>query len=70
MPVYKMVDTCAGEFTSATHTDSSYEQENESSRQRPPEDRRARIGTDPYRTGRGVRLCDGALRGDAAPCGL
>ena len=31
MPVYKMVDTCAGEFTSATpYLYSSYEQENES----------------------------------------
>lgn len=31
IPVYKMVDTCAGEFTSATpYFYSSYEQENES----------------------------------------
>ena len=30
-PVYKMVDTCAGEFTSATpYFYSSYEEENES----------------------------------------
>lgn len=54
-PVYKMVDTCAGEFTSATpYYYSSYEQENESI----PSDRKKIIvlGSGPIRIGQGVEF--------------
>ena len=37
---------------------STYEQENESLVERPQEDHRARLGPDPHRSGRGVRLLD------------
>ncbi|MDB7977042.1 carbamoyl-phosphate synthase large subunit, partial [Faecalitalea cylindroides] len=55
MPVYKMVDTCAGEFTSATpYLYSSYEQENESI----VSDRQKIIvlGSGPIRIGQGVEF--------------
>lgn len=55
MPVYKMVDTCAGEFTSATpYYYSSYEQENESV----PSDRKKIVvlGSGPIRIGQGVEF--------------
>ncbi|MCF0246007.1 MAG: carbamoyl-phosphate synthase large subunit [Ileibacterium sp.] len=55
MPVYKMVDTCAGEFTSATpYYYSTYEQENESI----PSDRKKIIvlGSGPIRIGQGVEF--------------
>ena len=55
MPVYKMVDTCAGEFTSATpYLYSSYEQENESI----VSDRQKIVvlGSGPIRIGQGVEF--------------
>lgn len=55
IPVYKMVDTCAGEFTSATpYFYSSYEQENESI----PSDREKIVvlGSGPIRIGQGVEF--------------
>ncbi|MCF0258580.1 MAG: carbamoyl-phosphate synthase (glutamine-hydrolyzing) large subunit, partial [Erysipelotrichaceae bacterium] len=55
MPVYKMVDTCAGEFTSATpYYYSTYEQENESI----PSGRKKVIvlGSGPIRIGQGVEF--------------
>ena len=55
VPVYKMVDTCAGEFTSATpYFYSSYEQENESI----PSDNKKIIvlGSGPIRIGQGVEF--------------
>lgn len=55
VPVYKMVDTCAGEFTSATpYFYSSYEQENESI----PSDNRKIVvlGSGPIRIGQGVEF--------------
>lgn len=54
-PVYKMVDTCAGEFTSSTpYFYSTYEQENESERS----DRKKAIvlGSGPIRIGQGVEF--------------
>ncbi|UNT95129.1 carbamoyl-phosphate synthase large subunit [Allobaculum mucilyticum] len=55
IPVYKMVDTCAGEFTSATpYFYSTYEQENESI----PSDHKKIIvlGSGPIRIGQGVEF--------------
>ena len=55
VPVYKMVDTCAGEFTSATpYFYSTYEQENESI----PSDNKKIIvlGSGPIRIGQGVEF--------------
>lgn len=55
MPVYKMVDTCAGEFTSATpYFYSTYEEENESLRS----DKKKIIvlGSGPIRIGQGVEF--------------
>lgn len=55
IPVYKMVDTCAGEFTSATpYFYSTYEQENESIRS----DRKKIVvlGSGPIRIGQGVEF--------------
>ncbi len=55
VPVYKMVDTCAGEFTSATpYFYSSYEQENESV----PSDKKKIVvlGSGPIRIGQGVEF--------------
>ncbi len=54
-PVYKMVDTCAGEFTSETpYFYSTYEKENESE----PSDRKKIIvlGSGPIRIGQGVEF--------------
>ena len=55
IPVYKMVDTCAGEFTSATpYFYSSYEQENESI---PSNNRKIVVlGSGPIRIGQGVEF--------------
>ena len=55
VPVYKMVDTCAGEFTSATpYFYSSYELENESI---PSENRKIVVlGSGPIRIGQGVEF--------------
>ncbi len=55
IPVYKMVDTCAGEFTSATpYFYSSYELENESI---PSENRKIVVlGSGPIRIGQGVEF--------------
>ena len=55
VPVYKMVDTCAGEFTSATpYFYSAYEQENESI----PSERQKIVvlGSGPIRIGQGVEF--------------
>lgn len=55
VPVYKMVDTCAGEFESATpYFYSTYEQENESI----PSDRKKIVvlGSGPIRIGQGVEF--------------
>lgn len=55
MPVYKMVDTCAGEFESSTpYFYSTYEQENESI----PTDRKKIVvlGSGPIRIGQGVEF--------------
>lgn len=55
VPVYKMVDTCAGEFTSATpYFYSAYEQENESI----PSEREKIVvlGSGPIRIGQGVEF--------------
>ena len=55
VPVYKMVDTCAGEFTSETpYFYSAYEQENESE----PSDRKKIVvlGSGPIRIGQGVEF--------------
>lgn len=55
MPVYKMVDTCAGEFASSTpYFYSTYEQENESI----PSERKKIIvlGSGPIRIGQGVEF--------------
>ncbi len=55
VPVYKMVDTCAGEFTSATpYFYSTYEQENESL---PSENKKIVVlGSGPIRIGQGVEF--------------
>jgi carbamoyl-phosphate synthase large subunit len=61
-PVYKMVDTCAGEFASETpYFYSSYEQENESVRSDRPQHPGAGLGADPDRPGHRVRLRHRAL---------
>lgn len=55
VPVYKMVDTCAGEFTSATpYFYSSYEQENESVRS--GREKIVVLGSGPIRIGQGVEF--------------
>src|SRR6185312_11560224 len=54
-PVYKMVDTCAGEFPSATpYLYSSYDEESEA----PPTGRRSVVilGSGPNRIGQGVEF--------------
>lgn len=55
IPVYKMVDTCAGEFTSATpYFYSTYEQENESI---PSKNKKIVVlGSGPIRIGQGVEF--------------
>ena len=55
VPVYKMVDTCAGEFTSATpYFYSTYEQENESI---PSQNKKIVVlGSGPIRIGQGVEF--------------
>ena len=55
IPIYKMVDTCAGEFTSATpYFYSTYEQENESI---PSENKKIVVlGSGPIRIGQGVEF--------------
>ena len=55
IPVFKMVDTCAGEFTSATpYFYSSYEQENESIRS--DKQKIVVLGSGPIRIGQGVEF--------------
>ncbi|GJM56588.1 carbamoyl-phosphate synthase large subunit [uncultured Dubosiella sp.] len=55
IPVYKMVDTCAGEFTSATpYFYSTYEQENESIRS--DKKKIVVLGSGPIRIGQGVEF--------------
>ncbi|MGI8553234.1 MAG: carbamoyl-phosphate synthase large subunit [Dehalococcoidia bacterium] len=55
LPVYKMVDTCAGEFDAATpYFYSSYEQENEATPQRGK--RTLVIGSGPIRIGQGIEF--------------
>ena len=55
MPVYKMIDTCAGEFESyVPYFYSTYEEEQESQRQE--EDYRARLRSHQNRSGHRVRL--------------
>ncbi|QEU46270.1 carbamoyl-phosphate synthase large subunit [Schleiferilactobacillus harbinensis] len=55
LPVYKMVDTCAGEFASTTpYFYSTYEQETESSRSAQPSI--LVIGSGPIRIGQGVEF--------------
>ena len=56
-PAYKMVDTCAGEFPSATpYLYSSYDEESEAPRERPALGRHPRQRAEPDRAGRRVRL--------------
>src|SRR5207247_1238951 len=55
VPVYKMVDTCAGEFESQTpYFYSSYEQENESARSDRPSI--LVLGSGPIRIGQGIEF--------------
>ena len=55
LPVYKMVDTCAGEFDAATpYFYSTYEQENEAIAQ--PGKRALVIGSGPIRIGQGIEF--------------
>ena len=56
-PVYKTVDTCAGEFPALTpYHYSSYDLETEVAPERPPQGRHHRLGPEPHRAGRRVRL--------------
>ncbi len=51
-PVYKMVDTCAGEFAAATpYFYSTYEEEDEAVAARPVAGGRCRLRADPHRAG-------------------
>ena len=62
-PVYKMVDTCAGEFEASTpYFYSTYEDEDEATRSRRRARARRRLRPDPHRAGHRVRLLLGACR--------
>ena len=69
--VYKLVDTCAGEFPAKTpYYYSTFEEENESIPQRQEEDRRARQRSQPHRAGHRVRLLLRARRAGGQGDGL
>ena len=57
MPVYKMVDTCAGEFESFTpYLYSCYDEEDEAAPTGEAEDHDSGLGAEPHRAGNRVRL--------------
>jgi carbamoyl-phosphate synthase large subunit len=71
IPVYKMVDTCAAEFESATpYFYSTYEFENESVRSEKESVSSLRIWSDPHRSRCGIRLCNSTLGQSDSGCGL
>ena len=71
LPVYKMVDTCAAEFESATpYFYSTYEFENESVRSEKESVLVFRFWADPHRSRCGIRLCNSTLGQSNSGCGL
>ena len=70
-PAYKMVDTCAGEFPSATpYLYGSYDEESEAPRTGKQVGRHPRQRTESHRAGRRVRLLLRARRDGAARAGI